>query len=1611
MSDVKRTISGEIVAEATKMRHQANEKPSKGGKDSKLEDAKKELSMVEHQITLPELLTHMGLPADTVTDKTLLKPKGVTQAFGEQRIKEEGANLLTPPPSEPEWKKFMKELFSFFACLLWLGSILCLVNYIIATDMESLYLCVVLAVVVTVTAIFSYLQNRKASKLMDSFKGMMPPRVVTIRDGVSNEMEASKLVRGDIVKLKGGDKVPADLRVLVCSDNCQVDNASLTGESEPQKRTDQFTHENPLETKNLAFFGTSVPQGSMTGMVVNTGDNTVMGRIAFLATATTAEDTPIAKEIHHFVIIVSAIAMVLGITFLIIGFAIDTPPVTNLVFMIGIIVANVPEGLLATVTVCLTLTAKRMAVKKVLVKNLEGVETLGSTTCICSDKTGTLTQNIMTVVKIIYDNKIYDTYPVPNYGEKDASFAKLQRCATLCNNAFFVEDSKTDENGKPIAFKGMKVQGDGSEIEVVQWKTNGDASESAMIKFVHSLRDIEEYRAKNPKCNDGKAEIPFNSANKYQVSVHDTPEGPVVQMKGAPERIINRCDSILIDGEVVPMTAARKAEIEARQMELSKQGLRCLGFCEKVLDKTKYPASYRYNTDNANFPLGSTLTAEDMAKDPKPNPVQAEKMCFLGITALIDPPRPAVPGAVEKCKTAGIKVIMVTGDHPITAKAIAHQVGILWGDTKEDVEEANAERGLSKGEPGWRNPEDQAFAPAIVVPGWTINEDTTEQMWDSILSHKQCVFARTSPQQKLIIVENCQRTGHIVAVTGDGVNDSPALRKADIGIAMGIMGSEVTKDAADMILLDDNFASIVKGVEEGRLIFDNLKKSIAYTLSSNIPEISPFLVFICAGVPLPLTTVLILCVDLGTDMVPAISMAYETAEADIMQRPPRNNKVDRLVTKKLVSFAYLQIGVIQACAGFYTWMVVLNDYGYPPNILPGNGDPGQWGKQPMYCQLEGGEFCNSGLDKDLRCVAAPQPYCRPVLPGHGQQMTDYASLNEDCNIATQTGPCWECSDSNPSGYFQMPTDKVDGVFNCERDSDDYIASLSGFDDQQKAALEAYPGVDWYKRNCFGYNSDMPKDIVGPYPFWRPGAHGDILDCAHAYPNVQPKGSDPPNYPKSYQMSTRNENEDNMNEISGNTDLPAYAFNTAQGYASLLNKGYLPYYPHRARMSPFYHQGWFWASTSDPAHIEVPSSLGKDVAAVILYNFQALNGRWVFAHTGLEFVAASAFATDGSVNTAEPSALDTIKDAADARTQFPLGSTPKWGSVVFAYNQADAGESDNNIGNLVSDDARASGDSDGAGRNNYVPTTNSAASERQDIVTSGWTTTISVAEAPKSCTNTDGSTGTEIRPEVTDANKQFFKVGKQMYKQSFVTTRYYASTIGGFGGETYTGKNTDAATSRCSGTAASSCESKTVPLFNYPFIMTYDKETTDANGATVVNADLSEPKQDADGTGYEVNINKFYPQDSDSSACNAKNTLHHTAVNIFSRMSQKEALHHAQGAFWMCIVVVQWADLLICKTRWLSIREQGMSNQAMNFGLFFETLLAAYLAYWPVLCIAFGTREIRLVHWFTAMPFSLMIFGYDETRKYLMRATSPVTIDKGTGQSIRSPGWLERNTYY
>ncbi|XP_032940375.1 sodium/potassium-transporting ATPase subunit alpha-3 isoform X4 [Catharus ustulatus] len=351
-----------------------------------------------------------------------------------------------------------------------------------------------------------------------------------------------------------------------------------------------------------------------------------------------------------------------------------------------------------------------------------------------------------------------------------------------------------------------------------------------------------------------------------------------------------------------------KEQFQNAYLELGGLGERVLGFCHFYLPEEQYPKGFAFDCDDVNF--------------------ATDNLCFVGLMSMIDPPRAAVPDAVGKCRSAGIKVIMVTGDHPITAKAIAKGVGII-SEGNETVEDIAARLNIPVSQV---NPRD---AKACVIHGTDLKDMSSEQIDEILQNHTEIVFARTSPQQKLIIVEGCQRQGAIVAVTGDGVNDSPALKKADIGVAMGIAGSDVSKQAADMILLDDNFASIVTGVEEGRLIFDNLKKSIAYTLTSNIPEITPFLLFIMANIPLPLGTITILCIDLGTDMVPAISLAYEAAESDIMKRQPRNPRSDKLVNERLISMAYGQIGMIQALGGFFAYFVILAENGFLPSCLVG----------------------------------------------------------------------------------------------------------------------------------------------------------------------------------------------------------------------------------------------------------------------------------------------------------------------------------------------------------------------------------------------------------------------------------------------------------------------------------------------------------------------------------------------------------------------------------------------------------------------------------------------------------------------------------------------------
>jgi len=868
-----------------------SKKAGKKGVSRKMSNLKKELEMNHHQVELSELARTLETNLES----------GLTDEVAARNLARDGPNALTPPKQTPEWLKFCQQLFGGFSMLLWVGATLCFIAYGINSARhtgsggpakDELYLGIVLSVVVILTGCFSYFQESKSSKIMESFKKLVPQSANVLRNGVRVDLNAEQLVVGDVIFVKFGDRLPADIRVIEAR-SFKVDNSSLTGESEPQSRSTECTSENPIETKNLAFFSTSAVEGTAVGVVINIGDNTVMGRIANLASGLGSGKTPIAIELEHFIHIITGVAVFLGITFLIIAIAMGYKVVDSVIFLIGIIVANVPEGLLATVTVCLTLTAKTMAAKNCLVKNLEAVETLGSTSVICSDKTGTLTQNRMTVAHAWINNSIVeadtreDQTGNVNVEEINPTMAALCRIGALCNRAEF----KSGQEG----------------LSIMKKECNGDASETAILKFVElSVGGVMETRAKNKKV----AEIPFNSTNKYQLSIHELENDPryLLVMKGAPERVLARCSKILVNGEETPLEDS--SLFNWAYDELGGLGERVLGFCHCYLPASEYPRGYSFNTEEEciNFPLSD--------------------LCFVGLISMIDPPRAAVPDAVCKCRSAGIKVIMVTGDHPITAKAIAKGVGII-SEGSETMEDIAARLNIPLDEV---TPE---HATAAVVHGSELKDMNVDDIEKILKNHSEIVFARTSPQQKLIIVEGCQSLGSIVAVTGDGVNDSPALKKADIGVAMGIAGSDVSKQAADMILLDDNFASIVTGVEEGRLIFDNLKKSIAYTLTSNIPEISPFLMFILLSIPLPLGTITILCIDLGTDMVPAISLAYEKAETDIMKRKPRNPQNDKLVNERLISLTYGQIGMIQAVAGFFTYFVVMSENGFLPGRLVG----------------------------------------------------------------------------------------------------------------------------------------------------------------------------------------------------------------------------------------------------------------------------------------------------------------------------------------------------------------------------------------------------------------------------------------------------------------------------------------------------------------------------------------------------------------------------------------------------------------------------------------------------------------------------------------------------
>jgi sodium/potassium-transporting ATPase subunit alpha len=696
------------------------------------------------------------------------------------------------------------------------------------------------------------------------------------------------------------------------------------------------------------------------------------------------------------------------------GFGIGYPAILNFVFAIGVITANVPEGLIVEITICLSLTAQLLSQRKVLVKYLDAVETLGATSCICSDKTGTLTQNKMTASHLWFSGKLCKAEnrqkrgPDYNYDydPRDPGFRSLQEVAVVCSVAAFDRTLPSDkranvENDDTLTPQEREEQVKQMEVEwadrlqhmlYLDMPTTGDASESGLIKFFQPISDVLEMRAGFPVARDNEGRecrLPFNSTNKYAFSVNEYPTEDshyCLFVKGAPERIWKLCDYLDIEGHPQPKTQEWEDKFLSANNSFGQNGERVLGFAKLHLPKDRFPLGHNFNVDDGSLLKG---------------------LCFVGVLSLSDPPRDTVPPALIKCKSAGIKVIMVTGDQPVTAASIAKLCNII---TEETVNEIAERTGRSK---------EECFeeSNAIVIHGDELTQMALEdeglpeseqgKKLEKWLSKSQIVFARTSPAQKLVIVKGCQKIGEVVAVTGDGVNDSPAIKKADIGVSMGITGTDVAQDAADMILVNDDFSSIVVGIEQGRKIYDNIKKSICYALTSQVGQMLPFIAFIVLQIPSPVTTVIVLYISIGTDLIPDIALAYELGELDLMTRRPRN-KEEHMVTLTLMAQAYGYMGWIEFWGAMLCYFVIFNDFGFPPAQLIGVANTNMTKSNPgdQYNPTHP-TFGNSYLFDNFYT----QGVCPSTSDGN-TQMVDWISTNSadhdlrmtmlDCSVSSGT---------------------------------------------------------------------------------------------------------------------------------------------------------------------------------------------------------------------------------------------------------------------------------------------------------------------------------------------------------------------------------------------------------------------------------------------------------------------------------------------------------------------------------------------------------------------------------------------------------------------------------
>jgi magnesium-transporting ATPase (P-type) len=798
------------------------------------------------------------------------QPDGLAQEEAQARLSIFGPNVLREIKGKPLIVKFLANFTHMMAILLWVAGIGAFL-----AQMPQLGIAV--WAVNLINGAFSFFQEYRAEKATEALKKILPQTTRVMRDGEEKRILAEELVPGDVIFLQEGDSIPADCR-LISSADLRVNQSTLTGESHPVNRSSlPVSGEGLTETEipNLIFASTYVAAGSGKAIVYRTGMNTAFGHIAEMTQEMGEDLSPLQKEMEQITKIITFIALGFGVVFFIIAFTISaTPLVKSLVLALGMIVAFVPEGLLPTVTLALAMGTQRMAKRNALIKKLSAVETLGCTNVICTDKTGTLTQNEMTVRSVwvpfsrngqAYSGREINVSgigyePIGEFSEngnrlnpkEDPALSAVILTQAKCNTSRLIPpDDKSDDSRST-------------------WKVLGDPTEAALIvlsrKAGYSQEDLD--------YTQNVAELPFDSRRKrmsvIQMERNEAGIQRVAYVKGGIREILKVCDSVRIGDQVVPLTQEWVDYIMARNDDYARQGLRVLAAAERIL-----PA------DLQDYQIDAIKTG----------------LTFLGMVAMMDPPREDIVDAVKKCYHSGIRIIMITGDYGLTAESIARRIGIVSG---EDVR---------------------------IITGAELEAMSEEVLNEAV--KQQVIFARVAPEHKLRVVSALQSQGNVVAVTGDGVNDAPALKKADIGVAMGLSGSDVAKEAADMILMDDNFSSIVNAIEEGRAVYENIKHFTTYIFTSNTPEAVPFIInsFTGGRIPIALDVMHVLSIDLGTDIVPALALGTEPPEPGTMDRPPRKLS-DHLITRKLLVRAYLVLGPVQALASMSAFYLYYWTNGY-----------------------------------------------------------------------------------------------------------------------------------------------------------------------------------------------------------------------------------------------------------------------------------------------------------------------------------------------------------------------------------------------------------------------------------------------------------------------------------------------------------------------------------------------------------------------------------------------------------------------------------------------------------------------------------------------------------